>query len=152
MVESYVIGIATLVFELTVLFKVFYLYFINYRYITLFLWKEWKHIHYSLRPILPFANTDLSSTKMCLNKSIFMKGNMGRREYLIIKWVKRNIYAIKFKMFCFPNYDFFILRRVFPYKIMYSLSVEYTSVFRMYPIIEERHVFKPIEQMRRKKI
>jgi hypothetical protein len=35
---------------------------------------------YSLQPILPFVNTDLSSTKMCLDTSIFMKGNMGRRS------------------------------------------------------------------------
>jgi hypothetical protein len=38
-------------------------------------------VMYSLRPILSFANTDISRTKMCLDTSIFAKGNMGRREY-----------------------------------------------------------------------
>jgi hypothetical protein len=38
---------------------------------------------YSLRPILLFANTDVSTTKMCLDTSILVKSNMGRREYYI---------------------------------------------------------------------
>jgi hypothetical protein len=33
---------------------------------------------YSLRPILLFANTDVSSTKMCLDISILTKSTMGR--------------------------------------------------------------------------
>jgi hypothetical protein len=37
-------------------------------------------IHYSLRPILPSANTDVSSTKIYLDTSVFAKGNMDRRE------------------------------------------------------------------------
>jgi hypothetical protein len=68
-----------------------------------FLWKNWpqrvkfvveKLIHpirrnvrtgnlkslYSLRSILPFANMNVSSTKMCLDTSAFVKDNMGRRE------------------------------------------------------------------------
>jgi hypothetical protein len=36
---------------------------------------------YSLRPILLFANMDVSSTKMCLDTSILVKSIMGRREY-----------------------------------------------------------------------
>jgi hypothetical protein len=39
---------------------------------------------YSLRPILLFANTDVSTTKMCLDTSILAKSIMGRREYLIL--------------------------------------------------------------------
>jgi hypothetical protein len=35
---------------------------------------------YSLRPILLFANTDVSTTKMCLDTSILAKSIMGRRE------------------------------------------------------------------------
>jgi hypothetical protein len=38
---------------------------------------------YSLRPILLFANTDVSTTKMCLDTSVLAKSNMGRREYYI---------------------------------------------------------------------
>jgi hypothetical protein len=34
-----------------------------------------------LRPIILFANTDVSTTKMYLDTSILMKSNMGRREY-----------------------------------------------------------------------
>jgi hypothetical protein len=40
-------------------------------------------LYYSLRPILPFANTDVSSTKMCLDTSVFAEGNMGWKEYHI---------------------------------------------------------------------
>jgi hypothetical protein len=36
---------------------------------------------YSLRPILLFANTDVSITKMCLDTSILAKNNMGRRGH-----------------------------------------------------------------------
>jgi hypothetical protein len=39
---------------------------------------------YSLRPIILFANTDVSITKMCLDTSILAKSNMGRREYQFI--------------------------------------------------------------------
>jgi hypothetical protein len=39
--------------------------------------------NYSLRPILLFANTDASATKMCLNTSTLAKSIMGRREYRI---------------------------------------------------------------------
>jgi hypothetical protein len=39
-----------------------------------------REINYSLRSILPFANTNVFSTKMCLDTSIFMKGNMNWRE------------------------------------------------------------------------
>jgi hypothetical protein len=38
---------------------------------------------YSLRPILLFANTDISTTKMCLDTSILAKSIMDRREYHI---------------------------------------------------------------------
>jgi hypothetical protein len=37
---------------------------------------------YSLRPILLFANTDVSTTKMCLDTSILAKSIIGRREHL----------------------------------------------------------------------
>jgi hypothetical protein len=37
---------------------------------------------YSLRPILSFANTNVSSIKMHPDTSIFAKGNIGWREYL----------------------------------------------------------------------
>jgi hypothetical protein len=36
---------------------------------------------YSLRPILPFTNTDVSRHILVLDTSVFAKGNMGRREY-----------------------------------------------------------------------
>jgi hypothetical protein len=36
------------------------------------------------RPILLFANTDVSTTKMCLDTSILVKSNMGQREYFIV--------------------------------------------------------------------
>jgi hypothetical protein len=38
--------------------------------------------YYSLRPILLFANMDVSTTKMCLDTSTLAKGIMGRREYI----------------------------------------------------------------------
>jgi hypothetical protein len=42
----------------------------------------WHPQHlYSLRPIILFANTDVSITKMCLDTSTFAKSIMGRREY-----------------------------------------------------------------------
>jgi hypothetical protein len=40
-------------------------------------------ISYSLRPILPFTNMDVSRHILVLDTSIFVKGNMGRREYMI---------------------------------------------------------------------
>jgi hypothetical protein len=40
---------------------------------------------YSLWPILLFANTDVSTTKMCLRTSILAKDIMGQREYLFFK-------------------------------------------------------------------
>jgi hypothetical protein len=36
---------------------------------------------YSLQLILLFANTDVSTTKMCLDISTITKSIMGRREY-----------------------------------------------------------------------
>jgi hypothetical protein len=36
---------------------------------------------YSLRPILLFANMDVSITKIYLDTSILAKSTMGRREY-----------------------------------------------------------------------
>jgi hypothetical protein len=38
-------------------------------------------MNYSLRPILLFANTDVSTTKMCLDTSVLAKSNTDRREY-----------------------------------------------------------------------
>jgi uncharacterized membrane protein YidH (DUF202 family) len=38
-------------------------------------------MHYSLRPILLFANTDVSIIKICLDISTLVKSIMGRREY-----------------------------------------------------------------------
>jgi hypothetical protein len=35
---------------------------------------------YSLRSILPFANTDISRHILVLDASVFTKGNMGQRE------------------------------------------------------------------------
>jgi hypothetical protein len=43
----------------------------------------WLDSNYSLRPILLFANMDISSSKICLDTSILVKSNMGRREYKI---------------------------------------------------------------------
>jgi hypothetical protein len=40
-----------------------------------------RSIDYSLRPILLFANTDVSTTKICLDITILAKGIMDRREY-----------------------------------------------------------------------
>jgi hypothetical protein len=36
---------------------------------------------YSLRPILLFANTDVSTTNICLDTSTLAKSIMDRREY-----------------------------------------------------------------------
>jgi hypothetical protein len=41
-------------------------------------------IQYSLRPILLFANMDVSTTKMCLDTSIWAKSIMDRREYFFL--------------------------------------------------------------------
>jgi hypothetical protein len=38
-------------------------------------------IYYSLRPILLFVNTNISTIKMCLDISTLAKSIMGRREY-----------------------------------------------------------------------
>jgi hypothetical protein len=38
-------------------------------------------IYYSLRPIILFANTDVSRHILVVDTSVFMKSNMGRREY-----------------------------------------------------------------------
>jgi hypothetical protein len=38
------------------------------------------YILYSLRAILLFANTDVSTTKICLDTSMLAKSIMGRRE------------------------------------------------------------------------
>jgi hypothetical protein len=43
--------------------------------------KESFNNSYSLRPILLFANTDVSITKICLDTSTLAKSIMGRREY-----------------------------------------------------------------------
>jgi len=40
-----------------------------------------EKLMYSLRPILHFANTDVSITKMCLDSTILVKSIMSRREY-----------------------------------------------------------------------
>jgi hypothetical protein len=40
-----------------------------------------------LRPMLLFANTDVSTTKMCLDTSILAKSIMGRREYFFCSLV-----------------------------------------------------------------
>jgi hypothetical protein len=60
-------------------------------------------LYYSLRPILLFANTDVSITKMCLDTSILAKSIMDRREYVIyINWPKINpekvVDCLNFKM------------------------------------------------------
>jgi hypothetical protein len=39
---------------------------------------------YSLRPIILFANMDVSITRMCLDTSVLTKSIMGRREYLFL--------------------------------------------------------------------
>jgi hypothetical protein len=39
---------------------------------------------YSLRPILLFHNTDVSTTKICLDTSILAKSIMDRREYYFL--------------------------------------------------------------------
>jgi hypothetical protein len=39
---------------------------------------------YSLRSILLFANTDVSTTKICLDTSILAKSIMDRREYIYL--------------------------------------------------------------------
>jgi hypothetical protein len=43
-------------------------------------------VFYSLQSILPFANMNVSSTKMCLDTSVFVKDNMSRREYYFCSW------------------------------------------------------------------
>jgi hypothetical protein len=37
--------------------------------------------NYSLRPIILFANTDVSRHILVVDTSVFAKSNMGRREY-----------------------------------------------------------------------
>jgi hypothetical protein len=49
--------------------------------------KTTSKLVYSLWPILLFANTDVSITKMCLDTSILAKSIMGRREYKIFLWL-----------------------------------------------------------------
>jgi hypothetical protein len=44
-------------------------------------------IMYSLRLILLFANTDISTNKICLDTSILAKSIMGRREYEIFNLI-----------------------------------------------------------------
>jgi hypothetical protein len=39
---------------------------------------------YSLRPILLFANTDVSRHILVVETSVLAKSNMGRREYKIL--------------------------------------------------------------------
>jgi hypothetical protein len=43
-----------------------------------------NRMKYSLRPILLFANTDVSTVKICLDTSILAKSIMGRREYIVL--------------------------------------------------------------------
>jgi hypothetical protein len=38
-------------------------------------------IYYSLRPIILFANADVSRHILVIDTSVFVKSNMGRREY-----------------------------------------------------------------------
>jgi hypothetical protein len=52
---------------------------------------------YSLWPILLFANTDVSMTKMPLDTSELTKSIMGQREYLLLTRVKIFI-KIRFSM------------------------------------------------------
>jgi hypothetical protein len=42
-------------------------------------------IRYSLRPILLFANTVVSTTKMCLDTSTLAKSIMGQRGYFCLR-------------------------------------------------------------------
>jgi hypothetical protein len=53
--------------------QVFYNYVVVYCY--------FDELIYSLRPILLFANIDVSITKMCLDISKLAKSLMGRRKY-----------------------------------------------------------------------
>jgi hypothetical protein len=52
-------------------------------------------LRYSLRPILLFADTDVSTTKICLDTSVLAKSNMGRREYccsfFLLKFVSKYV-------------------------------------------------------------
>jgi hypothetical protein len=60
-------------------------------------WKS-KMIKYSLRSILLFSNTDISTTKMCLDTSILAKSIMGRREYCTcMKMLGKEMIPIDFK-------------------------------------------------------
>jgi hypothetical protein len=44
---------------------------------------------YSLRPILPFINMDISRHILVLDTSVFMKGNIGWKEYHYMVWYDR---------------------------------------------------------------
>jgi hypothetical protein len=53
-----------------------------------------KKIKYSLQPILLFTYTDVSDTNMCLDTSVFTKGNMDQRKYslrLILYFKNMNV-------------------------------------------------------------
>jgi hypothetical protein len=53
---------------------------------------EMQILFYSLRSILLFANTDVSTTKIYLDTSILAKSIIGRREYLSFSLLKRGFF------------------------------------------------------------
>jgi hypothetical protein len=56
--------------------------------------------NYSLRPILLFANTDVSITKTCLDTSILAKSIMDRRSIIFAsrKWSTKTSHSYTFKL------------------------------------------------------
>jgi hypothetical protein len=48
-------------------------------------------LRYSLRPIIPFANIDVSRHILVIDTSVLAKSNMGRREYCM-----REVYIINY--------------------------------------------------------
>jgi hypothetical protein len=56
---------------------------------------------YSLRPIIVFANIDVSRHILVVDTSVLAKSNMGRREYGIYPIYKRLTYAVLVIKHCF---------------------------------------------------
>jgi hypothetical protein len=103
-----------------------------------------SYFYYSLRPILLFANTDVSTTKMCLHTSTLAKSIMGRRKYKINGFPKRvyiwnsrvQLETIKFPLLIF-FYGAFPQIETTPLcvdQILYHLSCEQIVAF-VYQVI-----------------
>jgi hypothetical protein len=52
----------------------------------------YNNMNYSLRPIILFVNIDVSRHILMVDTSVFVKSNMGRREYLVFFLLKRSVH------------------------------------------------------------